>query len=410
MAEILFIAHRIPFPADRGDKIRSHHVLHRLAELAPVHVACFADNADEMAHEPALASLARSLCLVQRRRPLPLAGLAALAQGRPVSLTAFADARLRQYVAKVLRDRPISVIYVFSGQMGQYVPSGYAGQVIIDLVDVDSAKFGAYAETAGTAMRWLYRREDRLLSAEEARLAARADVTLLVSTEEAALLESRLPAAGRAQVRAIGMGIDTVAYDPARVAPAAALAERTAPAIIFTGQMDYPPNVAAAVRAVTRIMPQVRLALPGATFEVVGRQPTAEVRALDGQNGCRVRGAVDDIRPWLRGADLALVPLEIARGVQSKVLEAMAMTLPVVASPDAATGIAARDGAEIAVAADDAALAAAVVRLLSDPVAGRALGEAARRCVVRDHSWSAVLAPLSGMLDLAPAKSVIDVA
>ena len=145
MGEILFLAHRIPFPPDRGDKIRSHHILQRLAALAPVHVACFADDPADMAHEPSLAALAASHCLVQRSRPLPLAGLVALAQGQPVSLTAFADRRLASYVAEVIASRPIGAIYVFSGQMGQYVPAGFTGRVVIDLVDVDSAKFGAYA-------------------------------------------------------------------------------------------------------------------------------------------------------------------------------------------------------------------------------------------------------------------------
>lgn len=398
MGEILFIAHRIPFPPDRGDKIRSHHIVRQLAQLAPVHVACFADGPDDMAHDAELARLASSHCLVRRRIPVPLAGLVALAQGRPVSLVAFADHRLRAYVGTVLQSRPISAIYVFSGQMGQYVPADFAGTVVVDLVDVDSAKFEAYAEQAAGARKWLYQREDRLLRREEARLAERADTTLLVSAEEAELLSARLPHPARTNVRALGNGIDTVRFDPALVDPAPALAVAREPALIFTGQMDYPPNVAAVVRAAHHIMPLVRAAVPGTTLHVVGRQPTAAVRALDGVNGCHVHGAVDDIRPWLRGADIALVPLGIARGVQNKVLEAMAMALPVVLSPGAATGIAARDGAEFVIADEDAALAQAVTMLLRDPAAARELGAAARAFVVRVQSWSAVLEPLADMI------------
>lgn len=410
MGEILFLAHRIPFPPDRGDKIRSHHILQRLAALAPVHVACFADDPADMAHEPSLAALAASHCLVQRSRPLPLAGLVALAQGQPVSLTAFADRRLASYVAEVIASRPIGAIYVFSGQMGQYVPAGFTGRVVIDLVDVDSAKFGAYAAQGGLARGWLYRREERLLAREEARLVDRADVTLLVSADEAELLAARLPAAMRGEVRALGNGIDTANYDPARVAPEPVLGAAPGPALIFTGQMDYPPNVAAAVRGATRIMPRVREHFPEATFEVVGRQPTAAVRALDGVNGCRVRGAVPDVRPWLRGADLALVPLEIARGIQNKVLEAMAMALPVVASAGAATGIPARDGEEIAIGTDDDALAAAAIALLADRARARAMGAAARQLVVRDHGWDAVLAALPGMLGMPADRALSDAA
>ena len=398
MGEILFIAHRVPFPPDRGDKIRSHHIVRQLAQLAPVHVACFADGPDDMAHDAELAGLASSHCLVRRRIPVPLAGLVALAQGRPVSLAAFADHRLRAYVDTVLQSRPISAIYVFSGQMGQYVPADFAGTVVVDLVDVDSAKFEAYAAQAAGARKWLYQREDRLLRREEARLAERADTTLLVSAEEAELLRARLPHPARTNVRALGNGIDTVHFDPEQAEPAPALAAPREPALIFTGQMDYPPNVAAVVRAAHHIMPLVRAAVPGATLHVVGRQPTAAVRALDGLNGCHVHGAVDDVRPWLRGSDLALVPLGIARGVQNKVLEAMAMALPVVLSPGAATGIAARDGAEVVIADDDAALAQAVTTLLRDPAAARALGAAARAFVAGAQSWQAVLDPLAGMI------------
>jgi glycosyltransferase involved in cell wall biosynthesis len=150
-------------------------------------------------------------------------------------------------------------------------------------------------------------------------------------------------------------------------------------------------------------MPRIRAAVPEATFHVVGRKPTAEVRALDGVNGCSVWGEVADVRPWLRGADIALVPLDIARGVQNKVLEAMAMTVPVVASPQAATGIPATAARDIAVGLNDADLAGAVLRLITDPHMAKAMGLAARRFVEREHDWEAMLAPLAGLVE-APLR------
>lgn len=404
VGDILFIGHRIPFPPDRGDKIRSHHVLRRLARLGPVHVATFADDDGDAAHEAELAALAASYCLVRRTRPLALAGLAALASGRPVSLTAFHDARLARYVANTIRQRRIERIYVFSGQMGQYIPADYAGWVVFDFVDVDSAKFEAYARQGSWPMRPIHAREARLLRAEEARLARRAQVSLLATEAEAALFAARLDPAARAgaNVAALGNGIDTVLFDPPTVAPEPRLMAGEGPRLIFTGQMDYPPNVAAVVRAARQIMPLVRQDHPGASFHVVGRNPAAEVLALDGVNGTRVWGRVDDIRPWLRAADLALVPLEIARGVQNKVLEAMAMHLPVVASSGAVTGIAALAGRDIAVADTDADLAQAAGALLADPVRAQAMGHAARRFVTETHNWEAVLAPLPGLMGLEP--------
>jgi sugar transferase (PEP-CTERM/EpsH1 system associated) len=412
MGEILFLAHRVPFPPDRGDKIRSHHLLKALAALAPVHVACFADDEADAAQEGEVAALAASHCLVSRAKPLALAGLEALATGRPVSLTAFADRQLSAYVAKVLRERPISAIFVFSGQMGQYVPAGWAGRLAVDFVDVDSAKFGAYATTARWPLRWLHAREERLLRAEEGRLAARAKASLLVSEPEAELFRKRLAPGlqGRCTIRALGNGIDAALYDPATVAPEPRLAGLPGPRLVFTGQMDYPPNVAAVVRAAHSIMPLVRQACPEASFHVVGRKPTPAVLALDGVNGCRVWGRVDDVRPWLKAADAALVPLDLARGVQNKVLEAMAMALPVIASPEAATGIAATPGETVLIGASDAELAEAVIALARDPARADRMGQGARARVMAGHGWPAMLAPLPDLLGLAPRTAARDAA
>ncbi|MBC2666350.1 TIGR03087 family PEP-CTERM/XrtA system glycosyltransferase [Novosphingobium flavum] len=406
MSEILFLSHRIPFPPDRGDKIRSHHLLKRLAAIAPVHVATFADDEQDAAHEVELAITARSWRLVRRRLPLPLAGAMALARGLPVSLTAFRDSRIADFVAETLRVRSISTIVVFSGQMAQYVPADFAGQVIVDFVDVDSAKFDAYAADARWPMRWVHAREGRLLAAEEARVAMRADAALFISPEESALFSARLAPAQRARssLVTLGNGIDTDLFDPAIVTPEPQMAALSGPPLIFTGQMDYPPNVDAVVRAATRVMPLIRAVVPDATFHVVGRKPAPAVMALQGVNGTHVWGRVEDVRPWLKGADLALVPLQIGRGVQNKVLEAMAMALPVVASPQAATGIPAVAARDLAIGHSDEDLAAQCLSLLADRRGARRIGLAARRFVEQAHNWDAVLAPLPALIAVGKAR------
>lgn len=396
--EILFLAHRVPFPPDRGDKIRSHHLLAALARIAPVHVGCLGETEQDMAQAGALAALAASHCLVRRRRSLALAGAEALVRGIPVSLAAFDDRRVRRWVARTIAERPISTIFVFSGQMGQYVPDDFRGRVVTDLCDVDSAKFGAYGRQGRGPRAWIDRREARLLSREEARLARRSATTLLVSEAEAALFRSRLGDRAAADVRALRNGIDTAAFDPAGTGPHPALANAAGPHVVFTGQMDYAPNVAAVERAAQHILPAIRRHHPGATFHVVGRAPTAEVRALDRNAGVRVWGEVPDVRPFLAAADLVLVPLAIARGIQNKVLEAMAMARPVVLTPEAATGIEAEDGAHFAVADDDAALAHRALALLGDACAARAMGEAARAFVQAEQGWAAMLSPLPAIL------------
>lgn len=397
MSGILFLAHRVPFPPDRGDKIRSHHVLKALAELAPVHVGCFAETAADRACEGDLAAVAASHCMPTRRKSLRVAGLEALSRREPVSLAAFRSHALADWVARTLERHAIDTIYVFSGQMGQYVPAGWTGRVVLDLVDVDSAKFEAYAREQGWLMRWVNAREARLLRGEEARLAARAERTLLVSEAEAALLRERLPASVTAEVTALGNGIDAALFDPAHVAPHPALA-RPGPHLVFTGQMDYAPNVAAVLRAIDRLMPRILAHHPRARFHVVGRAPAAEIVARDGRNGACVWGEVPEVRSFLAAADAMLAPLTIARGVQNKVLEAMAMARPVVLTPEAATGIAGEDGRHFAVAEEDEALVARVLDLLGDAAAAGAMGGAARRLVAERMSWPAMLAPLPGLV------------
>lgn len=406
MSEILFLSHRIPFPPDRGDKIRSHHVLRRLAKIAPVHVATFADEDVDMVEEAELATLAKSYKLVRRSLSLLMAGIQSLFRNEPVSFPAFYSAELAQYVKEVLASRDISAIYVFSGQMGQYVPEDFKGRLIVDFVDVDSAKFDAYALKHSGPERWVHRREGRLLRREEIRLALRADHNLLISQAEADLFVSRLSSIERdaIPVSVLGNGIDSEHFHPDRVVPEPRLACLSPHRMIFTGQMDYPPNVDAVLRMAQRILPRVRNHIPDASFHVVGRNPSDEVLALDGVDGVHVWGRVDDMRCWLTATDVAVVPLEIARGVQNKVLEAMAMRLPVVLSSGAATGIAALEGSEFIVADDDGDFASKVIGLLKNPVRAATIGKAARRFVVDKQSWPAALAPLERMFGSAKSQ------
>jgi sugar transferase (PEP-CTERM/EpsH1 system associated) len=392
--EILFLAHRLPFPPDRGDKIRSHHILRALAELAPVHVATFAETAGDRAQEANLAEVAASHCLVGRDKALPVAGLQALVGGKPVSLTAFEDRRIAAFVSRTLRERPTDTIYVFSGQMGQYVPRDWDGRLIVDLGDVDSAKFASYAGEARWPKRGLFAREERLLRAEEERLARIADRTLLISDAEAALFRSRLSDPGAARIETLGNGVDFAAFDPALATPRPELAATPGPHFVFTGQMDYPPNVAAVERFARAGLPEIRRTHLAAQFHIVGRAPTAEVRALGGLAGVCVWGEVAAVQPFLAAADMVVAPLTIARGVQNKVLEAMAMARPVLLTPAAATGIGAADGIHFAIEDSDAGLAARALALLADRGAAASMGAAARRFVRETMSWPAMLAPL----------------
>jgi sugar transferase (PEP-CTERM/EpsH1 system associated) len=402
MGGVLFLAHRVPFPPDRGDRIRSHHLLKGLARLGPVHVGCF--GAGDPLADAALAKLAASHCIAPRTKPLPLAGIEAVLGGKPVSLTAFHSRQLEGWVRQTIARHHIGAIVVFSGQMGQYIPADFSGRVVIDLCDVDSAKFASYAQ--GGERVWLNAREARLLAAEEERLGQRADATILISEAEAALYRSRLRDPAKVNVQVIGNGIDAAFFDPAAVRPHPVLASAAGPHFVFTGQMDYRPNEQAALWVIEALLPMLRQHHPDAQFHIVGRNPTAKLMAHHGQPGVQVWGEVPDVRPFIAAAEAVLAPLLIARGVQNKVLEAMAMARPVVLTPDAATGIAAVDGEHWLVSPPDPeAMVARIAGLLSDPEAPVRIGMAARRFVLDHHGWDAMLAPL-GQLIGAGGESV----
>ena len=374
-----------------------------MARIAQVHVATFADDDFDMAEEAELAAVSNTYKLVRRSKPLMLAGMQALAARQPVSLSAFRDRSLAAYVDYILASRRISTIYVFSGQMGQYVPDSFRGRVIADFVDVDSAKFEAYAAKGGGIVHWINGREGKLLSREEERLARRADVSLFVAEPEAQLFRSRLRDAVRNKidVQVLPNGIDSFNFDPSLVGPDAKMMDCPAPRMIFTGQMDYAPNIDAVIRVMDRILPLIRKEIPEATFHVVGRNPTEELLERNGKDGAYVWGRVNDIRPSLKAADLALVPLDIARGVQNKVLEAMSMGLPVVLTSGAASGISALDGQHFRIADSDEAIAAAAAGLLVDHRRAGALGDAARRFVTENVSWQSALTVLPELLGKA---------
>lgn len=399
MAEILFLAHRAPWPPDRGDRIRSWHMFEALAKLAPVHVAALADNAvDAAATHAKMAPLCKSLCIEVRDVSRPAALAQAVLRGEPVSNRLFRNAALAEHVGALLALGSVTHIVAFSGQMAQYLPARFDGPVIMDFVDVDSAKFATYAEQdKRQPLNWVHAREAKKLGAFEAAVARTVDASLFVSEAEAALFRERSGLGGDI-VFAIENGIDTDRFDPALALDR--VGEGEGSLAVFTGQMDYRPNIDAVHWFVADVFPLIRKSHPAARFAIVGRAPTEEVRALGALPGVTVTGEVPDVRPWLAAADVVVAPLLLARGVQNKLLEAMAMARPVVASAAAATGIDATDGKHLLVADDAGAMAASVVRLFDDPAAAAAMGRAARERMITRYGWDARLAPLCELLGL----------
>ncbi|BBD97493.1 glycosyl transferase family 1 [Sphingobium amiense] len=394
--DILFLCHRIPYPPDRGDKIRSYHLLHRLAELGPVHVGCFADDDRDIGFADDMAKLTASQRVVKRDRSKLVAGLAGLAKRQPMLVALFDNPSLHHWVAGTMRDRPIRAVVAYSAQMAHFVPPLPADMpFLMDFVDFDSAKYAAYGAQGSGPMAWINRREGRVLLDFERRAAERASVSAFVSEAEAALFRDTLQL-GADRVVAIENGVALDYFDPALTFTPAD--HGGGPLIVFTGQMDYRPNVEAVESFVAEALPAIRHVHPDVRFAIVGRAPTPAVLALAKEPGVIVTGGVPDVRGWLAAADVVVAPLRIARGIQNKVLEAMAMARPVVASPQAAEGIDATDGEHLLIAPNPQDEAARVLDVLADAGARMTLGRAARARMEARYRWAATLAKVPDLL------------
>jgi sugar transferase (PEP-CTERM/EpsH1 system associated) len=386
MARILFLAHRYPYPPNKGDKIRAFHIAEHLLkshEVALGFTITPGDSEPDMSWASKFSEVyAARVSLADR---LLHTGLA-LPLGGSLSVAAFRHGGLQRWVDNYVAEKQPDVVFVFSSAMAQYVPPGV--RTIIDFVDVDSEKWRQYGKTHGSAWAWFYRMEaDRLLAFDRAQ-AARAQAALFVSEEEKRLFDGLSPET-KAKHVGIANGVDIAHFDPATVPPRRANGN----AIVFVGVMDYWPNVDAVSWFAKEILPRIRAKQSGALFQIVGARPTQAVLALASLDGVEVTGAVDDVRPYLARAAVVVAPLRIARGIQNKVLEGMAMARPVVTTPGALEGINAARGREVLVGEAPQDLADAVVAVLE----GRApvtLGAAARAFVAANHDWAANLRKL----------------
>jgi sugar transferase (PEP-CTERM/EpsH1 system associated) len=398
MEGLLFLAHRIPFPPNKGDKIRSFHLLRHLSTRYAIHLGAFVDDPDDWQYEAALKPYCASLKLLPLHpRRAKLASLAGLIRGEALTLPYYRSRELARWAAELAADGTVTRGLAFSSAMAQFMPETLARRVL-DMVDVDSDKWTQYAPTQRWPLSWVYAREGRRLAEWEARVAQDFDATLLVSHDEATLLQQRVPAA-RHKIGAFENGVDAEYFSPARDYPNPYPPD--VPGVVFTGAMDYWPNVDAVTWFAERIFPAVRDAVPAVQFAIVGSRPTEAVRALARQPGVVVTGGVPDVRPWLAHAACAVAPLRIARGVQNKVLEAMAMARPVVTTPQAAEGIRAEAGRDFQRVADEPAFAATVIAQLR----ARGSNPAARACILAGYDWTRNVAVVDSLFEPAPATS-----
>ena len=399
MANLLYLVHRIPYPPNKGDKVRSYHILKHLAARHRVFLGTFADDPDDLQHVARLRELCAELRVIELSPRLArLRSVSGFAANEPLSVAYYRNAELARWVDTTLANEAIDACIVFSSAMAQYVAGADAPRtVLIDFVDVDSAKWVQYADSRWWPLSWVYRREGSRLLAFERAAADRATRAFFVTDAEADLFRRLAPGCvGR--IETIGNGVDTEQYAPSEALPSP-FAAGSLP-VVFTGAMDYWPNVDGVRWFAEEVLPRVLDALPNAHFTIVGMRPTAAVKALASAH-VTVTGTVPDVRPYLQHAAVVVAPLRVARGIQNKILEAMAMARPVVATDACGAGIDAVNGRHFVTAHDAATMADAVVSLLRDGEAARMMGNAARARIVARYTWEAQLRLLEEAL--APA-------
>jgi sugar transferase (PEP-CTERM/EpsH1 system associated) len=392
---LLLLVHRIPYPPNKGDKIRSYHLLKHLAGSYRVHLGTFVDDANDWQHVPLVKALcADSHFAALNPRSARIRSLGALLTNRSLSLDYYRDRTLQHWVDELMQRVKIDRVLVFSSAMTQYVEAYSDTTRVVDFVDVDSDKWRQYAAKKSWPMSWLYRHEARQLLRYERHVAGTCDASLFVSEPEAALFRTLAPES-TAKIGFFNNGVDTDYFSPDRDYPDPY--PQTTPVMAFTGAMDYWPNIDAVQWFAAEVFPALRKSHATLQFYIVGARPSDAVKALANTDGIVVTGTVADVRPYIAHAAVAIAPLRVARGIQNKVLEAMAMARPTVVSPQALEGIDATPGSELLVAETASDFVDMVSSLLRQE--NRTLGVAARRKVEQAYSWPSNLAAINIRLE-----------
>jgi sugar transferase (PEP-CTERM/EpsH1 system associated) len=358
---ILYLAHRVPYPPNKGDKIRALWEIKSLSANHNIDLFTFYDHEEDRDSVAALKEYCRE-CYVE-----PLSwfssrarAITAVLQRKPFSLAYFRSPRMVRRVRQALATRHYDVILCFGSGMAGYVDLQCSVPCVLDMVDVDSAKWAEYARSSSPLLRRLWRQEGELLAAYERFAAENFANTLLCTDAEAALLRSFAP---KGRIGVLRHMVDTGYFDPEKVSLSEDIA-RLQPYVLFAGSMDYAPNVEAVQWFHTKTLPTMQREIPNLKFVIAGRNPAKAVQELASDASIVVTGTVADIRPYFRGACATVAPMQLARGVQNKILESMAMGIPAAASSKAAVAFPPEVAERVLVEDDPAALASKLIQLI----------------------------------------------
>jgi len=396
---VLFLTHRVPYPPDKGDRIRTFNVLRFLSQRARVHLASLADEPVSEEIQRALGRYCERVAIVN------VGGWSrwfrtgfSLIRGGTASEGSFQVPELRAILRRWAGDTRFDVSLASASSIASYLRLEELQGVpaVVDFIDVDSQKWFDYAASRRGPRAWLYRTEGSRLRRLEQNISTWASAVTLVGEAEVDLFRQFCP---DGPVHAIHNGVDMEYFHPHRLVGSASN-ESKAPSCVFVGALDYYPNIDAILWFCCDVWPEVHRLRPEAKFYIVGRRPSSALRRVDGLPGVELVGQVPDVRPYMAKASVTIVPLRIARGVQNKILESLAMCRPTIVSPPTLAGLNARPGVHLLQASSSEEWLHTILALFDDPSLRGRLGEAGRCYVEEQHSWERCLEPLSSLLGL----------
>lgn len=393
--KILLLCHRFPYPPNKGDKIRSFQLIRRLSKRHELHLLSLADPGNPGAsNQTLLEYCSRVEVFPLNRLKAGLRCVVGALGSKPLTIAYFRSKGLATRVRELSDREGYDALVVCGSAMAQYVdliPRRIPR--LIDMVDVDSAKWLQFSRFASFPRSLLWRLEAGRLARYEASLKDRFERIVLTTAQEVDLFRV---VSGGGEAVAIRVGVD-----PAEIEMSIS-AESATPTIVFTGQMDYFANIDGVLHFTTKVFPRLRIEVPDLRFLIVGRAPCAEVTRLSEIPGVTVTGEVDDVRPYLEEAWAFVAPLRIAQGVQIKVLQAMAMGVPTVVSERVMDGLA--DGGfeasrDLFVAQNDRQTGDALLNLLRHRTKRLEMAVAAQATLKAQYSWQNNMAKLEEHLN-----------
>jgi len=393
MKKLLYLVHRLPFPPNKGDKIASFNLLKFLSTKYSIYLGCFIDDEVDWQYVDELKKYCEDSCVVGLNpKYSKIMSLRGIFTGEALSLPYYRNTQLQTWADNTIQKEQIESVLIFSGVMAQYVSHmlPLKGHAVLDLVDVDSDKWKLYAEDHIWPLSWLYLRESKKLLAYEAEMAAKFDATVFVSEKEADFFKELVPRVADKVVFRVH-GVDSQYFDPSLVYSSPYPIDT--PIFVFAGAMDYWPNIHAAIWFAEEIFPKIKQKIHNACFYIVGMNPSEDVLKLVEISGVYVTGSVDDIRPYIACATISVAPLRIARGIQNKVLEAMAMGKPILATKNALNGIRSFDKFSPVIAETVEEMVEGALTLLNNTEDNQA-----RQCVLEHYNWDTNLRRVDGLL------------